>query len=364
MYPYRYTYIGILVSGLLLFSAGLVFLFFIAGKTSNGTLALGGLCRLPLDLYAALTGVCIWLLSLLLVDVFRWFQQDGLTAGLLTLIALGAYSICLLFIGFLFALCAQSKQPNHHWWRHSLLGIVFAKTKRGILRLSQVLPVIWQWLLSCLASSSAVLGTAMLWLLYGRNSLHSWLFILLFALAALVCLAVILYGAYAFGILLQGVKNLNRGNLNDKISTKYLLGSYLDFANQLNTLSDTVVHSVKQRMKAEQMKTELITNVSHDIKTPLTSIINFVDLLQKPHTPEDQTQYLAILSKQSGRMKKLVEDLVELSKASTGNLTVNLTRLNGEETLNQALGEFHDRLEKARYFPLLKSHCIFWRTAH
>ena len=352
MYPYRYGFIGILISGLLLFAAGLVCLFFIAGKTSDGDITIGGLCRLPIDLYAVLSAICIWLLSLLLVDVFRWSQQDGLSVGLLTLIALSAYAISLLLIGVLFAISAQSKQPDHYWWKHSLLGIGFLKAKRGILRLSQVLPVVWQWLLSCIVSSVAVLGTAMLWAFYGRYSLYSWIFIALFALSVMICLAIILYGAYAFGVLLQGVKNLNRGNLNDKISTKYLFGSYLDFANQLNTLSDTVALSVKQRLKAEKMKTELITNVSHDIKTPLTSIINFVDLLQKPHTPEDQAQYLSILSRQSGRMKKLVEDLVELSKASTGNLTVNLTRVNAEEAINQALGEFHDRLEKARITPV------------
>ena len=75
------------------------------------------------------------------------------------------------------------------------------------------------------------------------------------------------------------------------------------------------------------MKTELITNVSHDIKTPLTSIINYVDLLQKPHTPEEEKTYLEVLNRQSQRLKKLIEDLMEMSKASTGNLTADITKL-------------------------------------
>ena len=95
------------------------------------------------------------------------------------------------------------------------------------------------------------------------------------------------------------------------------------------------------------MKTELITNVSHDIKTPLTSIINYVDLLEKPHTEEEGQAYLAVLSRQSQRLKKLVDDLMEMSKASTGNVTVDIQKLDAAEAIHQALGEFSDKLEQA-----------------
>ena len=81
-------------------------------------------------------------------------------------------------------------------------------------------------------------------------------------------------------------------------------------------------------MKSERLKTELITNVSHDIKTPLTSIINYVDLLQKAKTDEERAEYLAVLDRQSHRLKQLTEDLVEASKASTGNMSVNLAPTN------------------------------------
>lgn len=102
------------------------------------------------------------------------------------------------------------------------------------------------------------------------------------------------------------------------------------------------------------MKTELITNVSHDIKTPLTSIINYVDLLQKPHTPEEEKTYLEVLNRQSQRLKKLIEDLMEMSKASTGNLTADITKLDAVESVNQALGEFADKLEKAQLTPVFR----------
>ena len=143
--------------------------------------------------------------------------------------------------------------------------------------------------------------------------------------------------------------------MSHKIPTRYLLGSFRDLAEQLNTLSETAMESAKRQMRSERMKTELITNVSHDIKTPLTSIINFVDLLQKPHTPEQQQQYLEVLSRQSGSMKRLIEDLMDLSKASTGNMTVNLISIDATETVNQALGEFADKLAAAELTPVFRA---------
>jgi len=97
-----------------------------------------------------------------------------------------------------------------------------------------------------------------------------------------------------------------------------------------------------------------VTNVSHDIKTPLTSLINYVDLLEKPHTEEEGRQYLDVLSRQSQRLKKLIEDLTEMSKATTGNMAVNITPLDGVETVTQALGEFADKLEAARLTPVFR----------
>ena len=99
-------------------------------------------------------------------------------------------------------------------------------------------------------------------------------------------------------------------------------------------------------MKAERMKTELITNVSHDIKTPLTSIINYVDLLKKAETGEERAEYLEVLDRQSAQLKKLIEDRMEMSKASTGNVAVDLQPTDVAEIVNQALGEYADRFDK------------------
>ena len=144
------------------------------------------------------------------------------------------------------------------------------------------------------------------------------------------------------------------GDLNRQIDSKHLIGCFADCAGRLNALADVAVVAAQKQLKSDRMKTELITNVSHDIKTPLTSIINYVDLLQKPHTQEEQAEYLAVLSRQSGQMKKLIEDLMDMSKATTGNMSVEIGEMDAVEAVNQALGEFADKLEAASLYPVIR----------
>lgn len=148
---------------------------------------------------------------------------------------------------------------------------------------------------------------------------------------------------------------MSEGELDYRIPEDKLLGAFKTCARQLNSLSGAAKIAAEKQLRSERMKTELITNVSHDIKTPLTSIINFVDLLEKPHSDEEETQYLDVLSRQSQSLKKLIEDLMDLSKASTGNMAVNLTAIDIIEAANQALGEFSDKLEKAQLTPIFRT---------
>ena len=136
-----------------------------------------------------------------------------------------------------------------------------------------------------------------------------------------------------------------KGNEHHRVDTKNMKGEFLKHADDLNSIADGITKAVNERMKSERFKTELITNVSHDIKTPLTSIINYVDLLEKEE-PENEKmrEYLEVLSRQSGKLKKLIEDLIEASKASTGNLTVNLEHCELSILLEQVVGEYEDKL--------------------
>ena len=122
----------------------------------------------------------------------------------------------------------------------------------------------------------------------------------------------------------------------------------------LNSISVGMAHAVDEKIKSERLKAELITNVSHDIKTPLTSIINYVDLLKKEDLHNETAEgYIKVLDRQSGRLKKLTEDLVEASKASTGNIAVNAQRTNVVELLNQSAGEYEERFEAAKLTPVI-----------
>lgn len=142
-----------------------------------------------------------------------------------------------------------------------------------------------------------------------------------------------------------GGKELAAGNLDYKVATDRLYGEFRKHGENLNNLRQGIQHAVEEQMKSERMKTELITNVSHDIKTPLTSIVSYVDLLKKEPMPTDQAkEYLDVLDRQAARLKKLIEDLVEASKASTGNLTVHFQPTDVNVLLSQSSGEYQERL--------------------
>ena len=138
-----------------------------------------------------------------------------------------------------------------------------------------------------------------------------------------------------------------QGDYSQPINTKKMIGSFKTHADHLNNLGQGISRAVDEQMKSERFKTELITNVSHDIKTPLTSIINYVDLMEKEEIDNPKVQeYLEVLDRQSARLKKLIEDLMEASKASTGNIKVELEECDATVMLTQVVGEFEDRAKK------------------
>ena len=125
-------------------------------------------------------------------------------------------------------------------------------------------------------------------------------------------------------------------------------------AENLNSISVGMAHAVDEKIKSERLKAELITNVSHDIKTPLTSIINYVDLLKKEDLHNETAEgYIKVLDRQSGRLKKVDGGSCGGLKASTGNIAVNSQRTNVVELLNQSAGEYEERFEAAKLTPVI-----------
>lgn len=140
---------------------------------------------------------------------------------------------------------------------------------------------------------------------------------------------------------------LAEGGLDQKISLFGLYGEYREIAENLNCASKDINIAIEEQLKSERMKTELITNVSHDLKTPLTSLISYADLIrQEPCENEKIHEYAEVLERHSSRLKRLVDDLVEASKASTGNLEIHLEACHAEILLTQAVGEFQQKLQE------------------
>lgn len=143
---------------------------------------------------------------------------------------------------------------------------------------------------------------------------------------------------------LEGLKQIGSGDMDYKVSTVNLNGDNLKLAETVNNLGEGLQAAVNEKMKSERLKADLITNVSHDIKTPLTSIINYVDLLKRENLQEPRIKgYIDILDAKSQRLKQLTEDLVEASKVSSGNIRLEFITLNINELVQQMNGEFDER---------------------
>ena len=354
----RSLFLPCLLIGLAVFAVAIVYLIAAAGHgRRTEMIRAGGLNRLPLDLYtmAAVGGaVGLCALGITLIDWFYYQEGLILQPGLAILTALPFLGASVCAVGYIFALAAQFKTGQGFWWRNSIVGRCLRFFVRGCrwlwrqtVRLLSVMNTMWQWVL-------VGLGLCFGWFIVVLLSHASAIWVLAFLFMLGVTMLAAVYGAYAFGLILEGARRMSGGDLNRKISVKYLIGCFADCAGRLNALADVAVVAARNQLKSERMKTELITNVSHDIKTPLTSIINYVDLLEKPHTEAEGQAYLEVLSRQSQRLKKLVDDLMDMSKASSGNITVELQKLDAAETVHQALGEFADKLEQAGLIPMLR----------
>jgi signal transduction histidine kinase len=154
----------------------------------------------------------------------------------------------------------------------------------------------------------------------------------------------LLKAAIDYNKLNEETKKLTEGDFAHKIPVHGMCVPAKTLGNYVNRIGDGLSLAVEEKLKSERLKTELITNVSHDIKTPLTSIINYIDLLRKEDLKNEKAiGYLDVISSKSWRLKTLIEDLVEVSKASSGNVTLHLESLNIVELAKQAMGEFEDR---------------------
>ena len=288
--------------------------------------------KIPLDLMAV--GILIPALAI--------FGEYYLYRSRLLKALWGTAILCFVYL-FIISFVTRCKagtvlKNNVIWYAIRLLWRILKAIGRWIGHLVRSIPVIWRTALVILAAFIFALAI-------GSNmSVLSLPMLLLYLLLAVFAL----YIAIGFATLQRGSKALAEGDYSKPVDTRFLRGDLKRCGENLNKVQQGVQRAVDERLRSERMKTELITNVSHDIKTPLTSIVNYVDLLKKEDIDNPKAQeYLEVLDRQSKRLKKLTEDLVEASKASSGVIPVDCQPTNVNVLLSQLEGEYEERLQKA-----------------
>lgn len=303
--------------------------------------------RIPLDLYLALAlaiGSCVLMLGIDATGV------DFVPAVILLAILLAL--AVLLVMSVLMTLSTRFKSGA--FWKNTLvyrclclLSRMGKGLKDGLSYCAKHLHLYWQ---AGLIFAGVTLLEFLVVAAFGSESIC-----VIWFLAKLVETPLLVLILISLQKLKAGGEALAEGNLNASVDLRHMYGVLKHHGENLNSIAQGMQKAVQQQLKSERFRTDLITNVSHDIKTPLTSIVNYVDLLKKEDVqPEKAKEYIAVLDRQSARLKKLTEDLVEASKASSGTLPVHLEAVDVNVLLSQVSGEYQSRFELCKLEPIVK----------
>lgn len=300
--------------------------------------------RIPYDVLLAIYFVVICtLLSCCFNIYFRDYVKRIIVYGALML------PIVILFPPMVYTTAARLK--NGSIFKNTLLYRIIRFLVRGICRCAKIMRnninLYWKWL-----GGYAVISFIEIIMCL---SAYDFGFTVGFWVIEKICIAALLIAAVTnMNKLKLGGEMLADGRTDYEIATEDMLWEFKKHGENLNHIKDGIQFAVEERMRSEKMKTELITNVSHDIKTPLTSIINYVDLLSKEELDNDNaTEYIEVLKRQSEKLKKLILDLIDASKASTGNMPVEICDVDVKVLLEQSLGEFADKLSEKNLKPVV-----------
>lgn len=323
--------------------------------------------EIHLDVYTAVVAIGAFTGLYL---AFGWIGMNSSMINLIVLVVLFAAEVIWCTLYFM-ELAIRLKMGK--WWQNTILYRVFRFFGRfckgffrGIVKLIRGIPVVWRTALLCLMICLAeFLGLMMFY--------HNTGVLLFFwAIEKFILCGAITFVALMCKELQEGSEALADGDLNHKLDTSHMVLSFKEHGENLNRIGEGISAAVEQRMKSEHLKTELITNVSHDIKTPLTSIINYADLIGKEvsgdakdtgdgagtETVQEREQHISeyaeVLLRQSQKLKKLLDDLLEASKATTGNLEVHPEVCDVSVLLSQAVGEYEQRFSEKKLESIVK----------
>lgn len=317
---YRYVTTAVMLGSGILTLLCFIFLLSSAGhvKGKEG-IYLNGFDKIPYDL-------------LLAVDMLLILTFAG--SGFL------AFYIFLILLVIATVVSFATRVKAGKWWHNTLVHKLYKLLRLNMSSAIMKTPIVWR------AALVFALITAVEFVVINRYVYNS-LLMLLFVLERVGLYLLILLGLSWVKQLQQGAKRIAEGDLNHRLDVRQMLFDFRDYGETINSIGGGMNAALEEKMRSERMKTELITNVSHDIKTPLTSIINYVDLLKKEETDnENIKEYTEVLVRQSDKLKRLITDLVDASKISSGNVELNLSPIDICVVAAQLDGEYRDRLSE------------------
>ncbi len=358
--PYFWQYMVTAVICVLLYLMLLVVLTVREGsvsnrETGNGKIRLKAEDRIPTEIMLLLaaavvaffifSGSALAGMDLPAAEIIAGTGMAPVFAGLAALV------ISILFSFFYYSFVRRIKART--LWKNSLLKRLFDKTVKTGVYLYDHSSVVLRILVPALALF--FLNMLLCYVRKGDTDLFT-VVLLLTLLADGAAIAFLYKASVDRQRVLEGIKKINAGDMEHKINETSLHGDNLVLAREINSIGEGIRNAVATSMKDERLKADLITNVSHDIKTPLTSIINYVDLIKRENVDDPKIkEYIGILDVKSQRLKQLTDDLVEASKISSGNIVLQWEKINLNELLNQTIGEFSEKFEQKKLTPIVRT---------
>ena len=339
LFSYKNHIIAVIVVSLLLFICALVLLLSSAGYVKNSEQPVaGGLHKLPFDI-ALLIVLGITLFAAYLVIDYVYYVSAINNFMYAVMLSIAGVVLSVLYLLFIESIAVRIKTKT------IFSNNLIVKTFRILFSAARLIG----------SNISLTFKTALIFVAISAVDFFVVLcaadvfeigFLFFFGLKFIEIPIVFIF-AYSLSLLHGGAKKIADGETNHKVEHKILIGELKKHAESLNSINMAVNKAVEERVKSENMKTELITNVSHDLKTPLTSIVNYIDLLKKTDIDnETAKEYVEVIDRQAQRLKKLTTDIVDASKAATGNIEVHLEKTLLNVMLSQINGEYAESLEK------------------
>ncbi len=336
----------------------LIFMFCGAGyRKESDEPTLGYLDRIPFDLFTAICGAAAFGISLLAfcaAESLYYSNFYSVSEDLVAMVGggiiavLGGIAVYFILLALLMSFATRIKVGGliKATLIYRILSFVFKVIKgffkgifKGISMLMYAVPLVWKTVLLLAIISITE------FILLAINAHETDNLIIMWIVGKVIIVPCIIWVALMLRKLKNGGEAIAAGKINEKIDRRYMPLDFGEFAETLNNIGGGLEAALKEKMRSERLKTELITNVSHDIKTPLTSIVNYVDLIKKEDIANEKVkEYVTVLDRHSARLKKLIDDLVEASKASTGNISVEKERCDVGVLLEQSLGEYSEKL--------------------